>query len=169
MGAHPQAIRRPSETRALFRVDFRRHCLASVNGILALLHVQNASILLPFTPGGTWRIARGTARAGRLIRSGIHHCRCKPIPEKTLGYLALTLLHECTANVPRRVRLETNQLPMDDHWHPDFNRGLPAHVRRAAEDPTAFSEEIFSTRRITIAPIVVLLGYGTIFYAILKR
>jgi hypothetical protein len=39
----------------------------------------------------------------------------------------------------------------------------------AAEDPTAFSEEIFSPRRITLAPIVVLLGYGTIFYAILKR
>ena len=39
----------------------------------------------------------------------------------------------------------------------------------AAEDPTAFSDEIFSTRRITVAPLVVLLGYGTIFYAILKR
>ena len=39
----------------------------------------------------------------------------------------------------------------------------------AAKDPTAFSDEIFSTRRITIAPVVVLLGYGTIFYAILKR
>jgi len=39
----------------------------------------------------------------------------------------------------------------------------------AAEDPTVFSDEIFSTRRITVAPLVVLLGYGTIFYAILKR
>jgi len=39
----------------------------------------------------------------------------------------------------------------------------------AAEDPTAFSEEIFNARRITVAPIVVLIGYGTIFYAILKR
>lgn len=39
----------------------------------------------------------------------------------------------------------------------------------AAEDPTAFSEEIFNFRRITLAPIVVLGGYGTIFYAILKR
>lgn len=39
----------------------------------------------------------------------------------------------------------------------------------AAEDPTAFSEEIFNARRITVAPVVVLLGYGTIFYAILKR
>jgi hypothetical protein len=39
----------------------------------------------------------------------------------------------------------------------------------ASEDPTAFSDEIFSFRRITLAPIVVLTGYGTIFYAILKR
>ncbi|MCB9185215.1 MAG: DUF3098 domain-containing protein [Flavobacteriales bacterium] len=28
-----------------------------------------------------------------------------------------------------------------------------------SEDPNVFSEEIFSTRRITIAPIVVLLGF----------
>ena len=39
----------------------------------------------------------------------------------------------------------------------------------AADDPTAFSEEIFNFRRITLAPIVVLGDYGTIFYAILKR
>mgnify|MGYP001191962955 FL=1 len=39
----------------------------------------------------------------------------------------------------------------------------------ATEDPTAFNPEIFSFRRITLAPIVVLGGYGTIFYAILKR
>jgi len=32
-----------------------------------------------------------------------------------------------------------------------------------------FSEAIFSTRRITIAPIVVLTGYGMMFYALLKR
>ncbi len=39
----------------------------------------------------------------------------------------------------------------------------------ASEDPTVFSYEIFNTRRITVAPIVVLTGYATIFYAILKR
>ncbi len=37
------------------------------------------------------------------------------------------------------------------------------------EDPNEFSEAIFSTRRITIAPLTVLLGYGVIFYSILKR
>lgn len=39
----------------------------------------------------------------------------------------------------------------------------------ASDDPEVFSEEIFSARRITLAPVVVLLGYATIFYAILKR
>jgi membrane-bound ClpP family serine protease len=38
-----------------------------------------------------------------------------------------------------------------------------------SEDPTQFSEEIFSARRITIAPIVVLIGYGFVMYAIMKR
>jgi len=37
------------------------------------------------------------------------------------------------------------------------------------EDPNEFSEEIFSARRITVAPLTVLLGYGVIFYSILKR
>lgn len=37
------------------------------------------------------------------------------------------------------------------------------------EDPNEFSEEIFSFRRITLAPLTVLLGYGVIFYSILKR
>lgn len=37
-------------------------------------------------------------------------------------------------------------------------------------DPNVFNEEeIFSTRRITVAPITVLLGYAIIFYAILKK
>lgn len=38
-----------------------------------------------------------------------------------------------------------------------------------SEDPNEFSEAIFSTRRITIAPIVSLIGYGIIFYAILRK
>ena len=39
----------------------------------------------------------------------------------------------------------------------------------ASTDPDVFSDAIFSTRRITIAPIVVLTGYGMMFYALLKR
>jgi hypothetical protein len=38
-----------------------------------------------------------------------------------------------------------------------------------SDDPMVFNEDIFSTRRITIAPLVTLLGYGIVFYAILKR
>jgi hypothetical protein len=36
-------------------------------------------------------------------------------------------------------------------------------------DPNVFNEDIFSARRITVAPIVLLLGYVFIIYAILKR
>ncbi len=38
-----------------------------------------------------------------------------------------------------------------------------------SEDPNVFNEEIFSTRRITIAPITVMAGYMFIIYAIMKR
>lgn len=38
-----------------------------------------------------------------------------------------------------------------------------------SEDPTVFSEEIFSFRRITLAPIVILAGYVFIGYAIMYR
>lgn len=37
------------------------------------------------------------------------------------------------------------------------------------DDPNEFSDAIFSFRRITLAPIVVLLGYALIFFAILSR
>ncbi|MBK8846137.1 MAG: DUF3098 domain-containing protein [Bacteroidetes bacterium] len=37
------------------------------------------------------------------------------------------------------------------------------------DDPTAFSPEIFSTRRITIAPIVVILGFGIEVAAIIYK
>ena len=36
-------------------------------------------------------------------------------------------------------------------------------------DPSQFSEDIFSTRRITIAPISILLGFGVVLYAIMKK
>lgn len=37
------------------------------------------------------------------------------------------------------------------------------------EDPNVFNEEIFSFRRITLAPVVVLLGFMVNIYGILKR
>lgn len=38
-----------------------------------------------------------------------------------------------------------------------------------SDDPNVFDESIFSFRRITLAPTVVLAGYGVIVYAILKK
>lgn len=37
------------------------------------------------------------------------------------------------------------------------------------EDPNVFNEEIFSFRRITLAPLVVLAGFMLNIYGILKR
>ena len=38
-----------------------------------------------------------------------------------------------------------------------------------SDDPYVFSDEIFSFRRITLAPFIILSGYGTILFAILKK
>jgi len=38
-----------------------------------------------------------------------------------------------------------------------------------SDDPNVFSEEIFSFRRITLAPIVVLSGFVFVIYAIMKK
>ena len=39
-----------------------------------------------------------------------------------------------------------------------------------SDNPNEFNaDQLFSTRRITLAPITVLAGYGTILYAILKK
>ncbi len=38
-----------------------------------------------------------------------------------------------------------------------------------SQDPNVFSEEIFSTRRITVAPLVVLLGFAIEIIAIMYR
>ncbi len=38
-----------------------------------------------------------------------------------------------------------------------------------SEDPDRFNYAIFSFRRITLAPIVVLIGFGFIFWAIMRK
>lgn len=38
-----------------------------------------------------------------------------------------------------------------------------------SEDPEVFNPEVFSTRRITIAPIVVLVGYITVGVGIMLK
>ena len=38
-----------------------------------------------------------------------------------------------------------------------------------SEDPNVFSEEIFSFRRITLAPIIVITGFVIEIFAIMKK
>jgi len=38
-----------------------------------------------------------------------------------------------------------------------------------SDDPNVFSKAIFSFRRITLAPIVMLLGYGLVIYGIMRK
>ncbi|HTO36422.1 MAG TPA: DUF3098 domain-containing protein [Flavobacterium sp.] len=38
-----------------------------------------------------------------------------------------------------------------------------------SKDPSVFSEEIFSFRRIRLAPTMVLAGFGIVIYSILKN
>ena len=48
--------------------------------------------------------------------------------------------------------------------------GLLLMLGGRGDDPTVFDEDvIYSFRKITLAPIVILAGLGTVFYAILKK
>ncbi|HSV77426.1 MAG TPA: DUF3098 domain-containing protein [Bacteroidales bacterium] len=47
--------------------------------------------------------------------------------------------------------------------------GFVLMIGGGSEDPTVFSNEIFSFRRITLAPILVLAGYIIQFYAIFGK
>lgn len=38
-----------------------------------------------------------------------------------------------------------------------------------SEDPNVFNPDVFSFRRITLAPIIIFLGFASIIYAILKK
>ena len=38
-----------------------------------------------------------------------------------------------------------------------------------SDDPVVFSDAIFSFRRLSLSPIVILSGYGFILYAIMKK
>ncbi len=39
----------------------------------------------------------------------------------------------------------------------------------ANEDPNVFNEEVYSFRRIRLAPTVVLIGFGITIYSVLKK
>lgn len=47
--------------------------------------------------------------------------------------------------------------------------GFVLMIGGGSDDPNVFSYELFSFRRITLAPFLVLLGFGIEFYAIMKR
>lgn len=38
-----------------------------------------------------------------------------------------------------------------------------------ADDVSSFSEEVFSFRRMYVAPITILAGYGLVMYGIIKK
>lgn len=47
--------------------------------------------------------------------------------------------------------------------------GMLLMMGGGSDDPNVFSEEIFSTRRLTIAPITILAGFGVVLFAIMKK
>ena len=47
--------------------------------------------------------------------------------------------------------------------------GFMLMIGGGSDDPTVFDENIFSFRRITLAPMVVLFGFAFEIYAIMKR
>lgn len=47
--------------------------------------------------------------------------------------------------------------------------GFILMIGGGSDDPNEFSEAIFSFRRLTLAPILVLAGYGMQIYAIMKK
>ncbi len=38
-----------------------------------------------------------------------------------------------------------------------------------SEDPAVFNEEIFNVRRITVAPLLILIGFGIEVFAIMRK
>lgn len=47
--------------------------------------------------------------------------------------------------------------------------GFILMIGGGSDDPDVFSEEVFSFRRITLAPILILIGYIIEIFAIMKK
>jgi uncharacterized membrane protein len=48
--------------------------------------------------------------------------------------------------------------------------GYVLMIGGGSDDPNQFhADEIFSTRRITVAPIVILLGFAVVLFGIMKK
>lgn len=47
--------------------------------------------------------------------------------------------------------------------------GFLLMIGGGSDNPDVFNEGMFSFRRITLAPILILIGFGVQFYAIMKK
>ncbi|MBC7865617.1 MAG: DUF3098 domain-containing protein [Bacteroidia bacterium] len=47
--------------------------------------------------------------------------------------------------------------------------GYMLMIGGGSDDPNIYNKEIFSARRITVAPITCLLGFAVLVYAIMRR
>ncbi|MCK4676664.1 MAG: DUF3098 domain-containing protein [Bacteroidales bacterium] len=47
--------------------------------------------------------------------------------------------------------------------------GFVLMIGGGSDDPTVFNDKIFSVRRITIAPILIIIGYIIEIFAIMKK
>ncbi|MSP69071.1 MAG: DUF3098 domain-containing protein [Bacteroidetes bacterium] len=47
--------------------------------------------------------------------------------------------------------------------------GYMLMIGGGAETPDTFNPEIFSTRRVTVAPITLLIGFGIVLYGIMRK
>ncbi len=47
--------------------------------------------------------------------------------------------------------------------------GFILMIGGGSDDPNVFSDDIFNFRRLTLAPFLVLLGYGIQIYGIIKK
>jgi hypothetical protein len=47
--------------------------------------------------------------------------------------------------------------------------GMLLMIGGGSDDPNVFSEEIFSARRLTLAPITILVGFGVVLVSIMRK
>lgn len=47
--------------------------------------------------------------------------------------------------------------------------GFLLMIGGGSDDPDVFNEGMFNFRRLTLAPILILIGFGIQFYAIMKK
>ena len=47
--------------------------------------------------------------------------------------------------------------------------GFLLMIGGGSDDPDVFNEGMFSFRRLTLSPILILIGFGIQFYAIMKK